>query len=313
MKARTALMAFVIACPSYADLIVTRGTLGVDHYTNDGTLLGTLIAPGTGGLQDARGVVVSSSGQIYVADFANDDVLKFSSSGAFQNVFASGTDVDTPLGLVFGTGGDLFVASAGPTSNIARVDKTTGAVLNASFTSGNATPLGGPQYLKFGPVLIVTDIAGHVFQFDASTGNWISTGLFDNPQGVAFNAAGDIFVAQRISDNVVKIPAGGGPSTEVIPNGAFAGSPTDLAFGPDHLLYVLSSTAVYRFDVSGGAGVLIDSFGSGGRFMAFTPSVPEPGTWAMIAVGLAVMIGGFRRRLREWQRERCGSDHATAG
>jgi hypothetical protein len=290
------LLAGLFAVPAFADLIVSRGTLGVDRYSNSGAFLGNFIPPGTGGLSDARGVGVSPAGDIYVADFSNDNVLRFNGTGAFQGVFASGADVDTPLGIAFGTGGDLFVESAGAVSNVARVDKTTGAVLNASFTSGNATPLGGPQFLTFGPDLAVTDIAGHLFRFDAVSGVSTFTGLFDNPQGVAFDAAGDLFFAQRISDNIRKIPAGGGPAAEVIPNGAFAGSPADLAIGPDGLLYIASSSAIYRFDVSGANGVLVDSFGSGGRYLAFTSTVPEPATALLACMGVGMLFALARRR-----------------
>jgi hypothetical protein len=292
MRLLPALLMTGILCGSaFADLIVTQGTMGVQHYTNDGTSIGTLIAPGTGGLTDARGVAVAPGGDLFIADFANSDILRFSAGGAFLGVFASGPNVDAPLGVAFGTGGDLFVASAGPTSNIARVNGSTGVVTNPSFTSGNVLVLGGPQFLTFGPDLVVTDSAGHLFRFNATTGiSTFGAGL-DNPVGVAFDAAGDLFVAQRISDNVLKFPAGGGAFSIVIPNGAFAGSPSDLAFGPNGLLYVETDTAIYRFDVSGNNGMLVDSFGTGGRYEAFTPEpVPEPGTWALVGAGIATML-----------------------
>jgi trimeric autotransporter adhesin len=296
MKIFTVLLfAGLLVRPVLADLIVTQGALGVVHYTDNGVSLGTLIAPGTGGLSDARGVAVSPAGDLYISDFANNDILKFNAGGSFLGTFASGANVDVPLGLAFGTGGDLFAASAGAVSNIARVDKTTGLVTNASFTSGNVLVLGGPQYLTFGPSLAVTDIAGHLFRFDPVTGAAISGGAFDNPVGVAFDAAGDLFVAQRISNNVLKFPSGGGAPSIVVAMGAFAGAPADIAFGPDGLLYIAATNAIYRFDVSGANGVLVDSFGTGGRFLAFTPSVPEPGTWALMAIVLALMAC-YRRR-----------------
>lgn len=282
-------MTGVLCGPACADLIVTQGMMGVQRYTNDGVSLGTLIAPGTGGLTDARGVAVGPGGDLFVADFANDNILRFSSGGAFLGVFASGASVDTPLGVAFGTGGDMFVASAGPASNIARVDGTTGAVTNANFTSGNSLVLGGPQFLTFGPELAVTDIAGHLFRFDATTGVSTFEAALDNPMGVAFDAAGNLFVAQRISDNVLMFPAGGGASSILIPNGAFAGAPADVKIGPDGLLYVATGNGIYRFDES---GALVDSFGTGGRYMAFTELtvVPEPGTWALLGAGMLGMV-----------------------
>src|SRR5258705_8563155 len=179
MKALLLVFALILTSgPASADLIVSRGTSGVDRYSDSGVFLGVLIAPGTGGLVDAQGVAVGPNGDFFVGDFSGSNILHYSSTGSFIGVFSNSPAVDTPFGVVFGTGGGLFVASAGPTSNIARLDKTTGAVITASFTSGNVTPIGGPQYLEFGPALALSDIAGHVFRFNAVTGAHIGTGTF---------------------------------------------------------------------------------------------------------------------------------------
>ena len=284
------LMTGILCGPAFADLIVTQGTMGVQRYTDNGVSLGTLIAPGTGGLTDARGVAVGSNGDIFVADFSNSDILRFNPSGGFLGVFASGVNVDNPLGIAFGTAGDLFVASAGPTSNIARVNGTTGAVITPSFTSGNVLVLGGPQYLTFGTDLAVTDIAGHLFRFDPVTGVATLERILDNPVGVTFDVGGNLYVGQRISDNVLKFPSGGGGSSILIPNGAFASSPADLKVGPDGLLYVATASGIYRFDTN---GTLVDSFGTGGRYMAFTAEstvIPEPGTWLLVGSGIGLVL-----------------------
>jgi hypothetical protein len=154
-------------------------------------------------------------------------------------------------------------------------------------------PTGGPQYLEFGPQLAMTDIAGRLFRFDATSGAHISTVLLDNPEGVAYAPNGDLYVAQRISNNVLRFPFGGGLVEEVIAMGAFGGAPADLEFGPNGLLY-LSADKIYRFDVSGANGVLVDSFGTGGEFMVFTP-VPEPGTMIVTLIA-ALALGLFKRR-----------------
>jgi hypothetical protein len=281
---------------AHGNLIVSRGNLGVTHYSNSGVSLGTLITPGSGGLTDAQGVAVAPNGDLLVGDFANSNILRFTSAGAFIGVFSSDGAVDVPFDLVFGPNGNLFVASAGPTSNVARLDQTTGAVINPNFPSGNVTPIGGPQYLEFGPALALSDIAGHVFRFDPNTGVHISTGIFDNPEGVAYAANGDLYIAQRIAGNVIRIPFGGGPVQIVIPDGSFDGPPLDIEFGPDGLLWI-SATSIYRYDVSALNGVLVDSFGTGGEFITFTSDVPEPSTVALVAAGLAI-IGLYRKRNR---------------
>jgi sugar lactone lactonase YvrE len=285
-------MSAVLCGSASADLIVTQGALGVQRYTNDGVSLGTLIAPGTGGLTDARGVAVGAGGVLFVADFSNDNILRFTSGGAFLGVFASGASVDTPFGIAFGTGGNLFVASAGNTSNIAEVDGTTGAVINPSFTTESGFVLGGPHFLAFGTDLAVTDLAGHLFRYDPVTGVGTSGVALDNPAGVTFDGAGDLFVAQRISNNVLVYPSGGGGHSTLIPMGSFAGSPNDLKIGPDGLLYVATSSGIYRFNTD---GTLVDNFGTGGRYMAFTADstvIPEPGTWLLVGTGIGLVLLG---------------------
>jgi hypothetical protein len=278
----------------FADLIVSRGTFGVDRYTNSGAFVGTVIAPGAGGLSDAQGVAITPSGGYLVGDFTNDNILRFAPDGSFIGVLASGPAIMTPFDVVTGPGGDIFVANAGGLDTVARLNPVTGAVITPNFiTDDPAHPTGGPQYLEFGPELAMTDIAGRLFRFDAATGAHISTLLLDNPEGVAYGPNGDLYVAQRISNNVLRLPFGGGPIEEVIPMGAFGGSPADLEFGPNGLLY-LSADKIYRFDVSGANGVLVDSFGTGGEFLVFTP-VPEPAT-ATVGLIAALTLAAFKRR-----------------
>lgn len=297
MKILRAFAIFLIAICStlHASLLVSRGTLGVDKYSDTGVFLGTLISPGAGGLTDAQGVAQLPNGDLLVGDFSNNNILRFTSSGTFLNVFASGTDVDTPFDVVYGPDGNIYVASAGPTSNVAKLNGVTGALITASFTSGNVTPIGGPQYIAFGPSMALSDIAGHVFRFDPTTGSHIGTGFYDNPEGVAFDALGNLYIAQRITNNVIRRPAGGGASEIVVPSGAFAGAVQDIAIGPGGILYV-SASQISRYDISSGTGVLLNSFGNGGEFITFVSDVPEPASAGLFLTALGAAAWLRRRR-----------------
>jgi hypothetical protein len=290
-NSKLAILLTIYAGISYADLLVSRGPLGVDRYSNDGDFLGNLIAPGSGGLMDAQGVAVAPNGDLLVGDFAADNILRYNSAGAFLGVFSSDPAVDTPFDVVFGPDGNVYVASAGNESNVAQLNPL-GGVLNPNFASGNPVtqPIGGPQYIEFGTnnVMYLTDIAGRLFRYNATTGAWMSTSFYDNPEGVAFGSDGFVYLVQRGSFNVLRIPAMGGPAQIVIPNGLFGGTPEDIEFGPNGLLYV-SADQIYRFDVSGANGVLVDSFGTGGEFITFTP-IPEPSSCALACLGLVVGV-----------------------
>jgi hypothetical protein len=113
----------------FADLIVSRGTFGVDRYTDNGAFLGNVIAPGSGGLSDAQGVAITPSGGYLVGDFTNDNILRFAPDGSFIDVFASGPAIMTPFDVVTGPGGDIFVANAGGLNTVARLNPVTGTVI----------------------------------------------------------------------------------------------------------------------------------------------------------------------------------------
>jgi hypothetical protein len=88
-----------------------------------GALTGEL-AP-TGGWGSLSGIAVASDGRVYVADFNNSVVYRFSSNGAFIDTFIS-SNLAFPTGLAFGPDGYLYVANFGPGNNsyIARLNRT---------------------------------------------------------------------------------------------------------------------------------------------------------------------------------------------
>ncbi len=61
------------------------------------------------GLDDPIGLAFDSSGNLYVANNANNTIEKFDSNGN-GTVFAS-SGLDNPAGLAFDSGGNLYVAN----------------------------------------------------------------------------------------------------------------------------------------------------------------------------------------------------------
>ncbi len=106
-----------------------------------------------------------------------------------------------------------------------------------------------------------------------------------NPLGLAFNSAGDLFVADNNSGNIFEYTPGGVKST-------FASGldyPDGLAFNSTGELFEGDggSSTIYEFT----AGGVRSPFANvpGGSLLAFQP-VPEPSFLGLLAVGTIVLF-----------------------
>lgn len=127
----------------------------VDHFTAAGSVPG------------ADGHDWDAAGNLYVSDFANNVIRKFSSTGTALGVFASGSGLNGPLDLRFGPGGDLYVNSFN-SGQIKRYDGVTGAFEGNFITVGSAT-----QGQAIGPdgALYVGSYTGNfIHRYDVNTG-----------------------------------------------------------------------------------------------------------------------------------------------
>jgi hypothetical protein len=90
---------------------------------------------------------------LLVGSFSTDSVLRYDeTTGAFVGVFASGSGLNSPIGLVSGPDGNLYVTSIDVTStlgSVLRYNGTTGAFIDAFVPSGIGG-LDAPQDAVFG-------------------------------------------------------------------------------------------------------------------------------------------------------------------
>lgn len=193
-------------------------------------------------------------------------------TGQSYGVFAAGL-LDRPRGFVYGSDGDLYVASSG-SSSIIRFDGRNG-ILRGTFVPSGSGNLSAPQQVAFGPDghLLVTDSTGRrVRKYNGTNGAFIEVLVSSITQPNFFIVHDDGFLyilSSGSGDSVRRYNALTGAFDRNFVSSRSGGldDPQDLTFGPDGHLYVSSglTNQVLRYD--GTTGAFIDVFvsaGSGG-------------------------------------------------
>ena len=192
-----------------------------------GAFLDYFVAPSSGGLEHPSYLVFGPNGKtdgkldLYVASAHEGSILRYDgTTGTFKGVFVSAASggLDSPQGMLFGTDGNLYVASGNwfagsngpfysgefPPGAVLRYEGPTGANPGAflgTFISGGSGGLANPAGMVFGPDasgdgkadlyiancvqsgsgdLIAETGTSNVLRYDAVTGN--SLGAFVTPK-----------------------------------------------------------------------------------------------------------------------------------
>jgi len=211
-----------------------------------GASLGTFVSTASGGLDGPVGMTFGADGNLYVASYLTDEVLRYDgATGGFLDVFANGGGIQGPAGLTFGPDGKLYVTDRGHSAdhrNILRYDGATGAFIDV---------------------------------FATGTGN--------SAEQIVFGPDGDLYVAEYYEDRIARFDGDTGARLADFASGGPLAGPVGLAFGPDGRLYVSAYDAntVLRYDFATGA--LLDTFIPAGEIispahLAFGPSNPGGGS-----------------------------------
>jgi sugar lactone lactonase YvrE len=184
-----------VSCLTNFPIVTTLAGSGLPGPTNGGFANGT----GTSArFNIPQGVAVDSSGNVYVADALNNLIRKITPAGVVSTFAGSGS-----RGSMNGTG--TAASFAFP----------TGIALDSS---GNFYVVDTGNYLirKITADGVVTTLAGSTVGFIDGLG---TTARFNNPQSIAVDSSGNIYVAERNLFTIRKITPEGAVTT-------FAGSGT---------------------------------------------------------------------------------------
>lgn len=149
----------------------------------------TTIASSIG--NNIQGIAVDGSGNLYIADMMDSVILKISTNGVlstFAGQVGSNGSVDAtgsaarfyfPVGIAVDTNGNVYVSDS--------VNETI---------------------RKITPSAVVTTLAGSPRSYGYADGTG-SAALFHNPEGIAVDAAGNVYVADEVNEVIRKVtPAG---------------------------------------------------------------------------------------------------------
>ncbi len=208
---------------------------------------GSADGTGSAALFDApEGVAVDANGVLYVADTSNGTIRKISADGSVTTIAgtagmhgnSNGTGMAasfaSPVGIAVDGTGNVFVADNSWTAD------TTGGTLGLGLPSAPDNSI-----RAITPGGVVTTLAGSPY-----------SAQFNQPQGVAVNASGDVYVADTGSNTIREISPG--PTVTVIAGISF--------YSASYGEYLDGTGAAARFGHP--TGVAVD--GSGTVYVADT-------------------------------------------
>jgi len=256
--------------------------------------LRTLGSPGTGAGQFSgpTGVAVDASGNVFVTDYLNNRVQKYTAATAAWTTLgglASGSgngQFNQPQGVAVdpsGTGQAVVVAD---TFNH-RVQVLTNALAYSSQFGSSGS--GNGQFIQPRAVAVdgsgtrwVADMANHRVQVFTSAGAYSSqfgsygsgNGQFSNPYGVAVAPDGSVWVADTLNHRVQKFTSGGVYQSQFGAYGSGVGQfsrPGGIACDSAGNVYVADydNHRVQVFDSGGNVLALFGGYGTGVGQMRF--------------------------------------------
>jgi uncharacterized protein (TIGR03437 family) len=198
----------LVLAPAMSQAPATDQTYTIRTLAGDGTgaFAGDGGAAASAQLFDPFGLFLDGSGNLYIADQLNSRVRKISPDGTITTVAGDGitgyrgdgtaatsAQLNHPCGVVLDKDGNIYIADTG--NNVIRKVAPGGTISTVAGTS----------------------IAGYGGDYDPSStaeGNGVATrASLSHPVGLAFDAAGNLYIADSLNSRIRKMNAAGIIST----------------------------------------------------------------------------------------------------
>ena len=170
-------------------------------------------------LNDARGAVLDSAGNLYFVDAQDNRVREVDTSGTITTVAGNGPDGNAPVGCI--PAGNLS-GDGGPAVN-ATLDCPLGLDIDASGNLYVAdTDNNVIRRIDTGTPRIITPIAGTGAAGHSGDGSLATSALLNTPDRVSVNGAGNFFISDSGNNRIRRVDGTSKIITEFAGTGNFA-------------------------------------------------------------------------------------------
>jgi trimeric autotransporter adhesin len=218
--------------------IITVAGNGIAGFSGDGGLA-------TSARMSPLGVVSDPSGNLYIADGANDRIRKVTTSTGFISTvagngglfeiwdgsLATGAALNSPAATVIDAAGNLYIADAG-NNRIRKVEAATG---------------------------IINTVAGNGTAGSGGDGGFATNGSLNDPEGIAVDSLGNLFIGDSANNRVRQVALATGIISTVAGGGSALGdggpatsasldAPSGVVVDADGNLYTSRTPPIIAFE-----------------------------------------------------------------
>ncbi len=237
----TVTIPLTIVAPVVPSIYLTdgvRGALSDFPLAATGDTAPTFVLNGQNGIIGPAGVVVDSTGRVYVTSSNDAKIAEYPpGAGAFaqpdRTIVGSNTGLRFPQGIALDSAGGVYAANTPAQSVTYYAPGASGNAAPARTITGPSTGLIDPETVSInasGDLWVANPSANTLVEFapgangDASPIATVTAPAFLNgPQGLAQDAAGNLLVANRFGDSILRFAA----------NANGISTPVSMIQGPD--------------------------------------------------------------------------------
>jgi hypothetical protein len=207
----------LIIVPGMNAVLVSGGTTHkvVRYDASTGAYVSDFVPAGSGGLNNAAGLVMGPNGNLFVSSRNSHSVLQYNgTTGAFIGAFvtAGSGGLSNPFGLVFGPNGNLFVNSA---NQVFEYNGASGAFVRIfvpAAGNGGLNQARGMLFKPDGNLLVASYTSDAILQYNGTTGaflgKWNSGGTasalyLDGPWGLRLGHNGNVFCTRDLPSTFI--------------------------------------------------------------------------------------------------------------